>query len=99
RWDVARGMRGEKNSENCPRSIEAVVEKKREPLFDAEHFFDGWKADRDYAFACIKTASEPRAKWIVLCDTNGGIMPEEAYGIVSAVKDRLPEAPLGIHAH
>jgi 2-isopropylmalate synthase len=97
--EVALGITRGENLDNIARSIEAVAEKKREPLFDAEHFFDGWKADRDYAFACIKAASEAGAKWIVLCDTNGGVMPEEAYGIVSAVKERLPHAPLGIHAH
>jgi 2-isopropylmalate synthase len=97
--EVALGITREENIDNIARSMEAIVEKGREPLFDAEHFFDGWKADRDYAFACIKAAHEAGAKWIVLCDTNGGVMPEEAYGIVSAVKERLPNAPLGIHAH
>src|SRR6185503_4049113 len=97
--DVALEIPRPENIENITQSIAAVVEKKREPLFDAEHFFDGWKADRDYAFACIEAAHQAGAAWIVLCDTNGGVMPEEAYGIVSAVKDRLPEARLGIHAH
>src|SRR5688572_21653764 len=52
--EVALGITRGENLDNIARSIEAVAEKKREPLFDAEHFFDGWKADRDYAFACIK---------------------------------------------
>jgi 2-isopropylmalate synthase len=97
--DVALEIPRPENIDNIALSIAAVVEKKREALFDAEHFFDGWRADRDYAFACIKAAHDAGARWIVLCDTNGGVMPEEAYGIVSAVKDRLPGAALGIHAH
>ena len=97
--EVALGIPRSENIDNIAQSIAVVKLKGREPLFDAEHFFDGWKADRDYAFACIKAAHEAGAAWIVLCDTNGGVMPEEAYGIVSAVKDRLPEARLGIHAH
>src|SRR5438067_7314 len=74
------------NLDNIARSMEAITAKKREPLFDAEHFFDGYKIDPDYALACIRTAYEAGAKWIVLCDTNGGSMPEEVYAIVSTVK-------------
>src|ERR1700748_3203214 len=61
----------EENVENIARSIEAVVAKKREALLDAEHFFDGWKANPDYALACIKTAQDAGARWIVLWGTNG----------------------------
>jgi 2-isopropylmalate synthase len=89
----------EENVENIFKSIEAVKAKKREPLFDAEHFFDGYKANPDYALACIRAAHEAGAGWLVLCDTNGGTMPEEAYRIVSEVKAKLPAAALGIHAH
>jgi 2-isopropylmalate synthase len=89
----------EENLDNIARSMEAVVSRHREPIFDAEHFFDGYKVDPDYALACIKTAHEAGAKWLVLCDTNGGSMPEDVYRIVSQVKDRLPDAALGIHAH
>jgi 2-isopropylmalate synthase len=89
----------EDNLDNIARSMEAIIAKKREPLFDAEHFFDGYKSDPDYALACIKTAYEAGAKWLVLCDTNGGSMPEDVYAIVSAVKAELPDARLGIHAH
>jgi 2-isopropylmalate synthase len=87
------------NLENITRSIEAVAAKKREPLFDAEHFFDGYKANPDYALACITAAHEAGASWLVLCDTNGGTLPEDAYRIVSEVKAKLPGAALGIHAH
>src|SRR5690242_3980641 len=96
---VALEISPEENLDNIARSMEAILGRKREPLFDAEHFFDGYKADPDYAFACIRAAYEAGAKWIVLCDTNGGTMPEEAYAIVSAVKAKLPGAALGIHAH
>ena len=90
--------RGE-NLDNIAESIAAVVGKKREPLFDAEHFFDGYKANKDYALACLKAAEDAGARWLVLCDTNGGSMPEDVYRIVSEVKAKLPKASLGIHAH
>jgi len=89
----------EENLDNIARSMEAILDRKREPLFDAEHFFDGYKADPDYALSCLRTASEAGARWLVLCDTNGGTLPEEVYAIVSAVKAKLPDAALGIHAH
>src|SRR3569623_1806050 len=89
----------EENLDNIARSMEAIVAKGREPLFDAEHFFDGYKHNAEYALAAIRTAFEAGAKWLVLCDTNGGVLPEEAYRIVSEVKAALPQAPIGIHAH
>ena len=89
----------EDNLDNIARSMEAIAARKREPLFDAEHFFDGYKADPDYALSCIRTAYEAGAQWLVLCDTNGGTMPEDVFRIVSDVKAKLPEARLGIHAH
>ncbi len=96
---VALEIAPEENLDNIARSMEAIAAKKREPLFDAEHFFDGYKSDPDYALSCIRTAHEGGAQWIVLCDTNGGSMPEEVYRIVSEVKAALPGAALGIHAH
>jgi 2-isopropylmalate synthase len=87
------------NIDGIAESIAAVVAKGREPLFDAEHFFDGYKANPDYALQCIKAAHDAGAKWLVLCDTNGGTMPDEVYEIVAAVKDKLPDAAFGIHAH
>jgi 2-isopropylmalate synthase len=96
---VALEITPEENLDNIARSMEAITAKKREPLFDAEHFFDGYKADPDYALACLRTAHEAGAKWLVLCDTNGGSMPEEVFSIVSEVKAKLPGAALGIHAH
>ena len=97
--EVALGISRAENIENIARSMEAVAGKGREPLFDAEHFFDGYKSDPAYALECITAAHESGAQWIVLCDTNGGIMPEEAYATVSAIKGKLPGARLGIHAH
>lgn len=89
----------DENLENISQSIAAVKAKGREPLFDAEHFFDGYKANPDYALKCITAAHEAGAEWIVLCDTNGGAMPEDVYRVVSDVKAKLPRANLGIHAH
>jgi 2-isopropylmalate synthase len=97
--EVALGISREENIENIARSMEAIVARAREPMLDAEHFFDGYKLDPVYALACIKAAHDAGAQWIVLCDTNGGVMPEEAYRIVSEVKAKLPGAKLGIHAH
>jgi 2-isopropylmalate synthase len=97
--DVALEIPREENIDNIARSIEAAQAKKREALFDAEHFFDGHKANPTYAFDCIKAAHDAGAEWIVLCDTNGGTLPEDVYRIVSEVKAKLPGAKLGIHAH
>jgi 2-isopropylmalate synthase len=97
--DVALEIPRDENVDNIARSIEAVVAKKREAMLDAEHFFDGWKANPDYALACIKAAQDAGAGWIVLCDTNGGTLPDDVYRIVSDVKAKLPRAALGIHAH
>ena len=54
-------------------------------MFDAEHFFDGYKNNKDYALSCIKSAYENGARWIILCDTNGGTLPNEVFEIVSDV--------------
>ena len=97
--DVALEIPRSENIDGIAQSIEAVKKKGREPLFDAEHFFDGYKANPEYALDCIRAALDAGAAWLVLCDTNGGTMPEEAYRIVSEVKAKLPSARLGIHAH
>ncbi|MCC6984067.1 MAG: citramalate synthase [Bauldia sp.] len=70
----------------------------REVIFDAEHFFDGVKANRDYAFAVLKAAAEAGASWLVLCDTNGGSLPSEVSTLVAKVAADLG-VPVGIHAH
>ncbi len=97
--DVALEIPRSENIDNIAESIAAVRAKGREALFDAEHFFDGYKANPEYALDCIRAALDAGARWLVLCDTNGGTMPEDVYEIVSEVKTELPEAALGIHAH
>ena len=97
--DVALEIPRSENLEGIAESVAAVKAKGREPLFDAEHFFDGYKANPDYALECLRAAHEAGARWLVLCDTNGGTMPEDVYRIVSEVKAKLPDAALGIHAH
>ena len=59
-------------------------------MFDAEHFFDGYKNNPEYALSCIKTAYDEGARWIVLCDTNGGTLPNEIGEIVSKVSKQIP---------
>ncbi|MEJ0024431.1 MAG: citramalate synthase [Rhizomicrobium sp.] len=97
--DVALDIPRTDNIDGIAESVAAVVARKREALFDAEHFFDGYKANPEYALACIGAAHEAGARWLVLCDTNGGTLPEDIYRIVSEVKAKLPNADLGIHAH
>ena len=80
-------------------SIHAAQAKGREVLVDCEHFFDGYKANPDYALSCAKTAYEEGARWIVLCDTNGGTLPHEVERIVAEVARHVPGDRLGIHAH
>src|SRR6516164_160351 len=97
--DVALEIPRGENVDGIAESIAAVVAKGRESLFDAEHFFDGYKANPAYALDCIRAAHAAGARWLVLCDTNGGTMPEDAYRIVAEIKAALPQAALGIHAH
>src|SRR5579883_302740 len=75
------------------------VEAGREAMVDCEHFFDGYKANADYALACARTAFESGARWVVLCDTNGGTLPDEVARIVGEVARVVPGERLGIHAH
>ncbi|MGB8364610.1 MAG: citramalate synthase [Rhizomicrobium sp.] len=97
--DVALEIPRSENVDGIAESIAAIAARGREPLFDAEHFFDGYKANPAYALDCIRAAHESGARWIVLCDTNGGTLPEDVYRIVAAVHAALPAAQLGIHAH
>jgi 2-isopropylmalate synthase len=97
--DVALEIPRSENIDSITESIAAVKEKGREPLFDAEHFFDGYAANPAYALECIKAAHQAGARWVVLCDTNGGSMPEYVFRVVSEVKAKLPAIALGIHAH
>jgi 2-isopropylmalate synthase len=80
-------------------SMQEAVRRSREAMFDAEHFFDGFKANPAYAVSCLKAALEGGARWVVLCDTNGGTLPHEVERIVSDVARQVPGDRLGIHAH
>ncbi len=71
----------------------------REVLLDCEHFFDGYKAKPAYALACAQAAYEEGARWVVLCDTNGGTLPHEVERIVGEVCRKIPGDHVGIHAH
>ncbi|HBS50497.1 MAG TPA: citramalate synthase [Rhodobacteraceae bacterium] len=98
--EAALGITLEENLENIGASIAHLVAQGREALFDAEHFFDGYKANPDYALACLRAAHEAGARWVVLCDTNGGALPEEIGRIVAEViAAGIPGDRLGIHTH
>ncbi len=96
--DVALGISLEENLALIKESLAAAA-KQGEAMFDAEHFFDGYKANPDYALACAKAALEAGARWVVLCDTNGGTLPHEVERIVAEVAKHVPDNRLGIHAH
>lgn len=100
-WQVETALKVSK-SENLRMVGESLAHVKaegREAVFDAEHFFDGYKANPAYALEVLKAAHEAGASWLVLCDTNGGSLPAEVRRIVSDVKNALPDARLGIHCH
>ena len=97
--DVALGITKEENLENIKESAKLFVKNKKEFMFDAEHFFDGYKKNPEYALNCIQVAYDEGARWIVLCDTNGGTLPSEIGEIVSSVSKMIPGKNLGIHAH
>jgi 2-isopropylmalate synthase len=102
-WDyhvrIALDATNEENLEAIRQSVAAATAKGREVLLDCEHFFDGFKANPRYALACARAALEEGARWIVLCDTNGGTLPHEIEAIVREVADTIPGDRLGIHAH
>ncbi|WP_417723914.1 citramalate synthase [Salipiger sp.] len=98
--ETALGITLEENLENIRASVAHIVAQRREALFDAEHFFDGWKADRGYALSCLRAAFDAGARWIVLCDTNGGTLPDDIGTIVAEViEGGIPGDNLGIHTH
>jgi 2-isopropylmalate synthase len=68
-------------------------------FYDAEHFFDGYKANKEYAIKTLKSAMDAKADCLVLCDTNGGTMPDELVNIINEVKKEIGDYPLGIHCH
>ena len=96
----ALGITLEENLENISASVAHLVAQGREALFDAEHFFDGYAEDPDYALACLDAALGAGARWLVLCDTNGGTLPERVGAVTRAViAAGIPGERLGIHAH
>ncbi len=97
--DVALGCTNEENLEGIADSVKAANAAGKEALVDCEHFFDGYKANRAYALSCVTTAYEAGARWVVLCDTNGGTLPHEIFDIVSDVLTHVPGTHVGIHAH
>jgi 2-isopropylmalate synthase len=102
-WDyhvkVALETTNEENLASIQDSVAAAKAKGREVLVDCEHFFDGYKANPQYALACAKTAYDAGARWVVLCDTNGGTLPHEVERIVGDVVKVIPGGHVGIHAH
>ena len=102
-WDyhvrVALETTEEENLASIRDSVRAAKAKGREVLLDCEHFFDGYKANPVYALACAKAAYDEGARWVVLCDTNGGTLPHEVETIVGEVCKAIPGDHVGIHAH
>ncbi len=102
-WDyhvrVALETTEEENLSSIRDSVRAAKAKGREVLLDCEHFFDGYKANPAYALACAKAAYDEGARWVVLCDTNGGTLPHEVEKIVGEVCKNIPGDHVGIHAH
>jgi 2-isopropylmalate synthase len=102
-WDfhvrVALETTEEENLASIRDSVRAAKAKGREVLLDCEHFFDGYKAKPGYALACAKAAYDEGARWVVLCDTNGGTLPHEVERIVGEVCKEIPGDHVGIHAH
>ena len=90
----------DENLENIDKSIRYIVQSGREALFDCEHFFDGYSANPDYALQCALAAYTAGARWVVLCDTNGGAMPDQVRSATRAVIDAgVPRGHIGIHTH
>ena len=96
----ALGITLDENLENIRASVAHLVASGREALFDAEHFFDGYADNPDYALTCLRTALDAGARWVVLCDTNGGTLPARVAEVTRAViASGIPGDRLGIHCH
>ncbi len=102
-WDyhvrVALGISNDENIAGVAESVAAIRAAGKEAMIDCEHFFDGYKANSEHALAVARTAYEAGARWVVLCDTNGGTLPNEIESIVSEVTKVVPGSHLGIHTH
>jgi 2-isopropylmalate synthase len=97
--DVALEIERDENIRMISDSIIHAARRGFEPMFDCEHYFDGFKGNRDYALSCAREAHEAGARWIVLCDTNGGTLPHEIAEIVAETMKVVPGGHLGIHTH
>ena len=97
--DVALGISNDENIAMIGDSVAHAATRLDEVMYDAEHFFDGYKANPDFALACLRAAHDNGARWVVLCDTNGGTLPHEVARIVAEVTEHIPGTHLGIHAH
>jgi len=96
----ALGISLEENLSNISDSVRHIVSKGREALFDCEHFFDGYRENPNYALKAARVAYEAGARWIVLCDTNGGALPSQVFSATKAVIDSgIPGDRIGIHTH
>ena len=102
-WDyhvrVALGITNEENTAGVAESVEGGAGAAKQAMIDCEHFFDGYKANKAYALEVARTAYEAGARWVVLCDTNGGTLPHEIEAIVAEVAKVVPGDHLGIHTH
>ena len=97
--DVALGISRAENLAMIGDSVAHLARSKDEVLFDAEHFFDGYKSDSGYAIECLQAAHRAGARWVVLCDTNGGALPGEVERIVAKVTAEIPGSHVAIHCH
>jgi len=101
-WDIhpleALKITLEQNLEIIHQSVGYLKKEVSEVIYDAEHFFDGYKNNPSYALKTLRAAQEAKADWIVLCDTNGGTLPDEIQSTVDEVKKKI-STPLGIHVH
>ena len=97
--DIALGISLDENISAIKESVDSVVASDKESLIDCEHFFDGFKSNSDFSLRCIEAAIERGSKWVVLCDTNGGTLPNEVFKIVSEVTKRFSGEKIGIHCH
>ncbi len=102
-WDFhvknALNVKLSENLDMISESIDYASKRLDEVMFDAEHFFDGFKANPNYSLESIQRAYESGATWIILCDTNGGTLPFELEYIIGEVKKIIPENILGVHFH
>jgi len=102
-WDLhvkkVLGCSLEQNLKICGESVKYLRSKRRQVIFDAEHFYDGYKKNPEYAMKVLTAAADAGAQCLVLCDTNGGTLPDHVYEITKAVTDNFPTIEIGVHTH